>query len=360
MLDLLRAAELDFVADMAWATPQHPHGEVDDAGRALLDASLSAENRAWANAVVNNWRSSHHYPLNTFQITLRARARSVDSRGLVAQRIKRLSTIEAKLRRPQPRLTLSEMQDIGGCRAIVSTVQRVDDLVALYKSTRNRKFNHVLVDEDDYMRAPKRSGYRGVHLIYKHFSQRKEYDGLKIEMQFRTTLQHAWATTVETVGLFTKQALKSSQGEEGWLRFFRLMASEMAYRENLPLVPTASLPRPELLSQLKALARELRVEQRLLGYTAMIERMGGLGKGAHFFLVSLDPATRRASLRGYPKNASKQATEDYLRLEVAQGSADAVLVSADSVGSLKRAYPNYFADTTAFVHALRRAITIGR
>lgn len=36
-----------------------------------------------------------------------------------------------------------------------------------------------------------------------------------------------------------------------------------------------------------------------------------------------------------------------------QPGTDAVLVSVDSLAALRRAYPNYFADTTAFVNLLK-------
>ena len=338
---------------MEWATPQFSHEAVDAAGVALVDPTSSDGDVTLSKVIVNNWRSSHHYPLNTFQMALRARARSVDDRSIVAQRIKRLSSIEAKLRKPKPKLTLTEMQDIGGCRAIVSSVNKVSELVTLYKT---RPFKHELVHEDNYILRPKKSGYRGVHLIYRHRSKRTEYDGLKVEMQFRSELQHAWATTVETVGLFTKQALKSSQGETDWLRFFLLMSSEMALREKQSNVPGAPSTRIETRTELRGLVSNLRVEERLAGYKTAIDRMGGLGKDAHFFLVSIDPVARLATVRGYRKEDSEAASKEYLRIESDRPGVDAVLVSADSVGALKRAYPNYFADTSKFVVALRFAV----
>jgi len=50
-------------------------------------------------------------------------------------------------------------------------------------------------------------------------------------MQIRSRVQHAWATAVETVDMFSGQALKSSHGDDKWLRFFAVAASEMAYIE---------------------------------------------------------------------------------------------------------------------------------
>src|SRR5439155_14406089 len=93
------------------------------------------------------------------------------------------------------------MQDICGSRAVVRSARRVQELVRLYKESRDLR--HERVDEDDYIEKPKGSGYRSVHLIYRYTSDRsKTYNGLKIEMQFRSALQHAWATAVETVDTF--------------------------------------------------------------------------------------------------------------------------------------------------------------
>jgi ppGpp synthetase/RelA/SpoT-type nucleotidyltranferase len=38
--------------------------------------------------------------------------------------------------------------------------------------------------EDDYIRQPKISGYRGVHLVYRYLRDRQEtYNGLSVEVQ---------------------------------------------------------------------------------------------------------------------------------------------------------------------------------
>jgi len=106
----------------------------------------------------------------------------------------------------------SQMQDIGGCGAVVSSVQAVRLLHERYKRS---EIKHKLLSTDDYIAAPKTSGYRSLHLVYSYFSDRKKtHNGLRIEVQIRSSLQHAWATAVETVGTFIRQALKSSLGEK--------------------------------------------------------------------------------------------------------------------------------------------------
>ncbi len=60
---------------------------------------------------------------------------------------------------------------------------------------------------------------------------------------------------------------------------------------------------------------------------------------------------------GYKSDELDTATHDYLVAEQGgQGNADAVLVSAESLVALKRAYPNYFLDTKVFLSAVRKAI----
>jgi ppGpp synthetase/RelA/SpoT-type nucleotidyltranferase len=87
---------------------------------------------------VINWRASHSFPLNTFKIGLLSRTGKVDSKGLVAQRIKRLSSIQQKLDRFSG-MKLSRMQDIAGCRSIVSSVGQVDQIASLYKKKKGIK-----------------------------------------------------------------------------------------------------------------------------------------------------------------------------------------------------------------------------
>jgi (p)ppGpp synthase/HD superfamily hydrolase len=73
--------------------------------------------------VIDNWRSSHALPLQTIKMLLKNRAKSVDSSAVVAQRLKRLPSIRAKLKRETMRL--QQMQDLGGCRAIVKDMGAV-------------------------------------------------------------------------------------------------------------------------------------------------------------------------------------------------------------------------------------------
>jgi hypothetical protein len=79
----------------------------------------------------------------------------------------------------------------------------------------------------------------------------------------RSQLQHTWATAVEAVGIFVHQALKSSSGEDKWLRFFALMGTAIAERENTPPVPNTPTNKVLLKNELRYFAKMLDVEKRL-------------------------------------------------------------------------------------------------
>ena len=342
---------------MEWATRQYSKKAVNRAGERLIRHDESGEDEAYLQAleVINNWRAIHNFPLNTFQSGLRKRARGIDPTSLVAQRIKRLSSISAKLNR-FPSMTLSQMQDIGGCRAVMSSNRRVRELVRAYQKS---GLKHELAQIDDYIYEPKASGYRGVHLVYKYRSDRKaDYNGLKVEMQLRSHFQHIWATAVETVGTFTQQALKSSQGEDDWLRFFALMGSVFAVTERTPHVPDTPSG-PALIEELRELAIDLDVRAQLQSYGQALKVIGSSVKRSdHFYLLQLIPEDQTLSVTAFRASESDEAATAYLdaekRLEKHRGQA--VLVSVDKITSLQRAYPNYFLDTENFLALLDDAL----
>jgi hypothetical protein len=309
----------------------------------------------WALDVVGNWRAIHAFPLNTFQVRLRTAAAMVYKNALVAQRLKRLSSIEFKLRR-FPGMSLARMQDIGGCRAVLRNPAEVRRLSRDYRSSRMK---HHLVNEKDYITDPKDSGYRGIHLMYRYHSDRKgTYNGLLIELQIRSLLQHAWATAVETVGIFLEHSLKSSMGPEQWLRFFALSASAFARVERAPLVPGTPRTKRELGREIRRVQRQLDVQQKLRTFGRALQvTEKTTPRNAHFYLLSLTPGT--LTIFSYRKGELEEATAHYLQVErEAEGvpGAQAVLVSAESFKALRRAYPNYYLDTQVFLRRLAGAL----
>jgi (p)ppGpp synthase/HD superfamily hydrolase len=170
-------AESSAYGSIAWRLPQRMPREVDIAGERLALGDDDDETLA----VISNWRSAHSFPLRAIARTLTRMAMSSDSEALVAQRLKRLPSIQRKLQQSSTRL--SQMQDVGGCRAILRDVASVDDLVSLYRTAHDRSELHSV---KNYIEQPKTDGYRSAHLIYRYRSRSalaKPYDGFKIEIQ---------------------------------------------------------------------------------------------------------------------------------------------------------------------------------
>lgn len=337
---------------MDYAKPEFSAQQVNTAGRRLATFDGTPEELADAIAVIENWRASHAYPLQAFYVTLKRRACKINQHALTAQRTKRLSSIALKLNL-QKDMKLSQMQDIGGCRAVLSTVQQVRELEHVYTTS---EWAHKASATKDYIAFPKETGYRGIHLRYRFSGKgnKSPYENLKIEVQLRTYLQHTWATAVEAAQIFTKQALKSNRGTTGWLRFFALMGSVFAIREGCPLVPGTPTNIEELFSEIRQLDKNHKIVSVFAGYREIIPHIQNKSN-AQYFLVTLDPMKLEVNIRGFKKGQSKEANKEYMDAEKVlpkDSLTNVVLVSVSTIATLKRAYPNYFLDTQEFLREI--------
>lgn len=347
---------------MTWPTPKFSRSQVANAGGLLTKISPDSGDLkdidAWLQAyeVLANWRACHGYPINTFQATLRTRLKKIDDKALVAQRLKRTPSILNKLRRLKG-MNLARMQDIGGLRAVVETTRQLDLLNEAYLST---SLTHELVSQYDYVRHPKPSGYRSIHLVYRYKAREASpYDGLLLELQLRTRIQHSWATAVETAGTFLQHSLKSNEGPEEWLKFFALAGSAFAHLEGSSRVPGfESLSRIETYKRTAAEALRLRIREMLLGYSSAVREIAPGTKRAAFYLVQLNVLGEEKTVRITPfaRDQLERANAAYAKIEkgAAETGTQVVLVSAGSIESLRRAYPNYFLDTHEFLRNLSR------
>lgn len=228
-------------------------------------------------------------------------------------------------------------------------------LVGAYKTS---DLKHHLVREYDYISNPKKSGYRGVHLVYRYFSDRKDtYNKIKIKLQIRSHLQHIWATAVEVADAFTGQALKSSLGGPDWLRFFALMSSYIAQIEGTVSVPGTPSELDELRKEIQILDNKLNVRHSLHIWHAALELPEEIrSPGAQYYLLQLNISHKTITVESFDKKALQQAHAAYARAERDTGKPNVVLVSVDSMESLKRAYPNYFLNAHAFINLITQAI----
>lgn len=333
-----------------WVAPAYSRTQIDRAGLDLATAPSAVGASDPARVVVNNWRASHGFPLNSIQMSLRGRSRRVDPEAVVAQRLKRERSLVRKLQRAGT-MRLTQMQDIGGCRAVVSGLPAVQELQGLYETEAGA---HDTIDADDYLTAPPESGYRSVHVIQRYHSSRKpEFDGLLIEIQLRSLLQHAWATAVETVDAFLGTDLKSGDGPDDWLRLFALLGTAFARIEGTAPVPGTPGRLTDLNREIRQLARQVELTYTLNMWGSTVDYIAEPDfRAQKYLLLEMRPDKGSMSITPFRQREFEEATEAYSRVEVELAEiagAQAVLVSVDSLKNLRRSYPTYFADSSLFL-----------
>ena len=192
------------------------NSQVDRAGSTVRDYLTDSERRPElddfraAIGVIEAFRAQHRLPLQTAR---RGLGSCVVSEGYeaesaieITQRLKRRDTIADKLRR-EPRMKLSRMQDVGGCRVVLPSLEaiaRVGRRFTANSERRNGEADRVL----DYVTNPRPSGYRAIHIHTR-------YGGRRIEVQLRTPWQHLWARLVEDLTSRTGVDYKNGAGPPG-------------------------------------------------------------------------------------------------------------------------------------------------
>lgn len=186
-----------------------------------------------ALAVLLAHRAAHRLPLTKATMGLRSVVATERCAVEVSQRLRRVPTILDKLVR-EPTMQLASMQDIGGCRAVLESIDEVRRVQR--RLSRNRPPLRV----SDYVAQPRASGYRGVHLVVR-------YDDRSIEVQLRTQVMHEWAITVELLGGRLGEDLKSGFGPAPVLGLLEGISEVMAIEEEGGMVPQEALDRLAVL-----------------------------------------------------------------------------------------------------------------
>lgn len=336
--------------------PEYSRGNVKRAGRAVRSHTATAHD----HRVIENFRASHAHILNAFQASLRNRAR--DKEITVAQRLKRRVTIYDKLRR-HPTFSLTEMQDIAGCRLIFPCVKELEEFRHEFHGAR---FKHKLLSGDDrydYISRPKPDGYRGVHDVYGYESSRPEgaaWNRLRIELQYRSVFQHAWATAVEVAGLLTDNEHKFGRAAPDYEEFFQVSSELIArvFENRNSCLPTYG--DVELIEALEQVDGRIGLLNLFRQYNRVAPTVRAINKNVilifnkhaepgketeyHHFASFADAVRRLESL----EEANLSADEPY----------DIVLVRSVGPlrqGSIQNAFRNYFADTRDFIAYLDHA-----
>ena len=169
-------------------------------------------------------------------------------------------------------------------------------------------------------------------------------------------LQHLWATAVETMGLFTKTAIKSGQGSDEVKRFFALISSLFALRENQPVVPGTSLDKDELICEIKEIDNRYHFIDKLKAFQFVVRKQETkTNQRQGYYILFLDYTKKMLSLEYFKPSQIETANEKYSNYEKTypEPNYNTVLVRVSSFNSLKKAYPNYFSDISAFCRIVK-------
>ena len=237
------------------------------------------------------------------------------------------------------------MDDIAGCRLIFDDIQSLHEF---RESLHKAKFKHKRrneTDKYDYIKNPKKTGYRGIHDIYEYDVKSelgKDYKGLFIELQYRTRVQHAWATAVELIGFITASQPKFQEGDKRY-ELIMSYASEILGRvyENMPGCH-ADMEGKQLVKLFLDLDTELSLLSLFRSLNSSNKEVAS-SRNAILILkegMPLDIRTFR-----YTPDALKALFE----IEAANPGVDVVLVKGDSTDDVRLAFKNYFSDARDFI-----------
>jgi len=351
---------------MAYPVPPKSKSAVKRAGKAIAQGRETKEDII----LVDQWRASHGYVINTFQAWLKGLIKRSGIHADFAQRLKRRKTVFDKLRRKRPNgefliSDVTSMHDFAGCRLIFETIE---DLWSFRKFLRSqdtlRNVQHVLRNESqkyDYINFPKSSGYRGVHEVFRHHPRShrississEPWQGLLVEIQLRTRVQHAWATALEISDIIDDQRTKFELQDTLRGDFFSISSELTARRYEGLCKAHLQLTDKELCERLQ----EIEIKTDILRNLSTLRQFEGFDQlRKHNVLNIRVNDESELELQVHNRRNANLAIELANELESDLSSVNAVYVRADNPLQLRRAYQNYFNDPIDFVEMIEKEL----
>lgn len=330
-------------------SPEHSKKRVTRAGEAVRQNTATLDDLV----VIENWRLAHNKILNDWQSTLRKRIKTAKLKGVVlAQRQKRRVTIFDKLHRLNG-MQLSRMHDIAGCRLIF---KNIDDIHSFRNSLTSHKFfKHEKTHTDDYIDKPKEDGYRGIHDVWRYQSRPHKdnsWNGLNVEIQYRTQSQHLWATAVETADLIKSSRIKFGDGNEMQKLFFKLSSEIISRAQENLTNEHLSITNADLIEEFQKVDNEINLLRELHSFKVVANFISHRKKSVKAFILIY----KDKLMDLYTYKTFQAAQEASLKFE--EDENDIVLVRVKSMTELKKAYRNYFGDARDFVKLMKESIKI--
>ncbi|MDE6807773.1 MAG: hypothetical protein K2I98_04850, partial [Prevotella sp.] len=155
--------------------------------------------------MLQSLRLTYKEPLAIIFNSIGKTAYKVDKNCICTYRVKRIESIISKLVR-FPEMQVNRVEDIAGCRCIMSSTEKVYELYHRLMKNRDKLPYEIKGTIHDYIKEPKESGYRSIHIN----AVLKNGDNRRIEIQLRGLEHHNWATLVEITDLLFKTKLKEN------------------------------------------------------------------------------------------------------------------------------------------------------
>lgn len=319
---------------------RHSKGAIERAGKAMAECCATEEDEK----IVQYWRDCHAYVLNTFQGTLRRWIR--DDPYVLVQRLKRLNTVRDKLQTGRSK-DVASMHDLAGCRIIFPSIDAMRKYREEFHTKTRAKHEYVSEGKYDYLANPKPTGYRGMHDVFRYKvggPPGNAWNGLRVEIQYRTQAQHAWATAVEISDLIDHARVKFERGAHKERERLFVLASEYIAREAegmkgcLPQISDG-----DLLFELRSLEAQLGVFSRL---RAVSSSQIDIPNSKNLVLVFSD----QLKIVGF--RSARQAMEERNHYELFDPDMDVVYIRAEKPSEVANAFRNYFRDARAFISLL--------
>ena len=191
---------------------------IDKAGNVLAKEKFKTyEEWEAADKIFDEFRQAHLQPLTSTTIAIQNWFRADNASYIIVQRLKRKPQILKKLRRLNTRLT--QLQDIGGLRIIVDQNSDVDRLIEYITDKLKRQTSIVIKRTVDYRKKGRDdSGYRAAHIIM-------EKDGVSLELQIRSRIQHYWAELIERTSVIYGYVIKELEGDDRVIKYFKELSN---------------------------------------------------------------------------------------------------------------------------------------
>jgi len=201
-----------------------------------------------------------------------------------------------------------------------------------------------------YIEHPKETGYRGIHDVYSYdvnsFNGRP-LKGLLIELQYRSLVQHAWATAVEVLGFITESQPKFQRGDK------RLEVA-MSYASEVLARSAEGLKGPHPGESDEAIVREFLRLEKDLGLLKLLRGLNAADKEVtnnRNAILSFSPG---GELEVTTYRDAPEALRVLFAMEQANPDSDIVLVRADTSEEVRLAFRNYFSDARDFIELVER------